>query len=82
MDYEGEQMEQYWPMAMTEDGQILHTNDSADTIAECIAQFELWESHYHYKIKEAWIDHNKNRTFYVKKWLADRKIVLGANNPI
>lgn len=74
-------MEQYWPMAITYDGQTLSTYESAKSISECIDQFAIWENHYHYKIKEAWIDHNKSRTYYVKKWMADRRIVLGIHNP-
>ena len=74
-------MEQYWPMAITEDGQKLFTYESATSISECVNQFEIWENHYHYKIKEAWIDHDGKRTYYVKKWMADRRIVLGIQSP-
>ena len=49
-------MDQYWPMAITEDGQTLFTHESARSISECIDQFEIWENHYGYKIKEAWFD--------------------------
>lgn len=74
-------MDQYWPMAITEDGQTLFTHESAKSISECIDQFEIWENHYHYKIKEAWYDHNGKRTYYVKKWVADRRIVLEIQTP-
>lgn len=49
-------MTQYWPMAITEDGQTLHTYDSCNTLAECVNQFDIWEKHYKYRIKEAWVD--------------------------
>lgn len=62
----------YWPMAETEDGQTLFTQDAAMSVEQCYKQFEIWENHYHYKLKSAYYDtHTKNgkvRTYCHKVW--------------
>ena len=51
----------YWPMAMTKDGEKLFTQDAATSAEECYKQFDIWQNHYHYDIKEAWFDkHTKD----------------------
>ena len=46
----------YWPMAETEDGQSLFTQEAAVSVEQCYRQFDIWENHYHYKLKYACYD--------------------------
>ena len=60
----------YYPMAYTVDGETLFTYDST-TKEKALKQFSIWEDHYGYKIKEAWLqDSNGNRIVDVeKRWV-------------
>ena len=49
-------MKQYWPMAITEDGEKLFTYESALTFDEAERQFDIWQNHYKYKLVARWID--------------------------
>lgn len=49
-------MKQYWPNAITLDGERLFTYSSFLSREKCIEQFDIWANHYHYKIMSAWID--------------------------
>ena len=68
---------QFWPCAITEDGEKLFTQDAARSEEECIKQFEIWENHYGYKIKDAWIDTScgtsafDKKVFYKRTWVID-----------
>ena len=66
----------YWPMAETEDGQSLFTQEAAMSVEQCYQQFDIWENHYHYKLKCACYDTYTNegrvRTFCRKTWTTDR----------
>lgn len=81
-------MVQYWPNAITKDGEKLFTYSPHNTEGGCIAQFMLWEGSFHYEIKEAWIDccHILNgkerwtRRMFRKEWVGD-KYYKTINNP-
>ena len=66
----------YWPMAETEDGESLFTQEAATSVEQCYRQFDIWENHYHYKLKCACYDTYTNegrvRTFCRKTWTTDR----------
>ena len=49
-------MKLYYPNAVTVDGKKLFTTDAANSAEQCCEQFDIWENHYRYKIKEAWCD--------------------------
>lgn len=49
-------MKLYWPMAICEDGEQLHTYDSCLNFEKCVDQFALWEDWYRYKITKMWVD--------------------------
>ena len=73
---ERRKMDSYWPGAITEDGQKLFTYEAAQSISECIDQFNIWREHYHYDFDEAYIDHNGKRTYYRLQWIADRRMPI------
>ena len=66
----------YWPMAETEDGQSLFTQEAAMSVEQCYQQFDIWENHYHYKLKYAcydtFTDDGMVRTYCHKAWATDR----------
>lgn len=60
----------YWPMAITEDGEKLFTYDSLFTIEKALNQFSIWEDHYNYNIKEAWIERTDGKRIEVeRRWV-------------
>lgn len=60
----------YCPMAVTQDGEKLFTYDSVLTQEEALRQFSIWEDHYGYKIKEAWIDRTDGKRIEVaRRWV-------------
>lgn len=62
----------YWPHAVTEDGEKLFTYDSLFTLGKALEQFSIWQDHYKYKIKEAWIDTTDGkRISVVNTWAVD-----------
>lgn len=74
---------QYWPMAIAENGDVLFTDSACCSEEKCIAQFHIWEEHYNYRIKEAWIECVRNlggveqktiKDFH-KKWVGDENAV-------
>lgn len=60
----------YWPMAIKEDGEKLFTYDSLCTIEKAMNQFSIWEDHYNYNIKEAWIERTDGKRIKVeRRWV-------------
>lgn len=51
-----DKVKQYWPMAITEDGEKLFTYESALTFGKAEKQFDIWQNHYKYKLAARWID--------------------------
>ena len=64
----------YYPMAITEEGEKLFTYDSVLTVEKALQQFSIWENHYGYKLKEAWIDcTDGTRIEAERRWVTTRK---------
>lgn len=77
---------QYSPMARTKDGQVLFTYDSMDTLEKAVKQFDIWTDHYHYDIKDAWVDitnHGKKvkTVNYTQKWVAEGETEVKPQEP-
>ena len=49
-------MKLYWPKAITESGERLHTYDSCMSPEGCKHVFSCWENDYSWLLKEMWID--------------------------
>lgn len=58
----------YHPNAITVDGERLFTTNGTTSYSKAIEQFEIWESHYGYKIKTAWVDDGVRKNYYEKSW--------------
>lgn len=61
----------YWPMAITEDGERLFTYDNVSTKEKAVNQLSIWENHYGYKIKTAWIDCANGQRIAVERTWAE-----------
>ena len=57
----------FWPMAVTSDGEKLFTYDSVFTLKKALEQFSIWEDHYGYKIKEAWVERTDGKRINLEK---------------
>lgn len=48
-------MSWFWPMAVTSEGEKLHTYDSYFNGIDALKVFEVWEQGYHHNLKEMWV---------------------------
>ena len=48
-------MSWFWSMAVTNDGEKLHTYDSCFNEIDTLKVFEVWEQGYHHNLKEMWV---------------------------
>ena len=64
----------YYPIAITEDSEKLFTYDSVSTVEKALQQFSIWENHYGYTLKEAWIGcTDGTRIEAERRWVTTRK---------
>lgn len=61
----------FWPNAVTDDGQKLFTYECVPTIRKALKQLSIWENHYGYKIKTAWIDCANGQRIAVERTWAE-----------
>lgn len=60
----------FWPLATTENGEKLFTYDSVFSVKKAMDQFSIWEDHYGYKIKDAWIERTDGKRIRVeRRWV-------------
>ncbi|MGN0706605.1 MAG: hypothetical protein ACI4JC_01215 [Faecalibacterium sp.] len=65
----------FWPIAITEKGEKLFTSNSLFTMEKALEQFSIWEDHYGYKIKKAWIERTDGKRYEAHRtWI--EKVVI------